>query len=44
MTATLIILAVWVAFVWFCDPDDFGSRDRSKPTCKPSGLTKPSDS
>ena len=29
MTATLIILAIWVAFVWFYDPDDFGRRDRA---------------
>jgi hypothetical protein len=34
MTATLIILAIWMAFVWFCDPDDFGGRDRSKGTTK----------
>ena len=27
-TATVIILALWLAFVWFVDPDGIVKRDR----------------
>lgn len=43
MTATLIILAIWIAFVWFLDPDGFSRRGRSKPTRRPAGATKPTE-
>lgn len=37
MTATLIILAIWIAFVWFFDPDGFSRRGRSKPNAQAGG-------
>jgi hypothetical protein len=31
LTATLVVLALWLAFVWFCDPDGFRVRTRRAP-------------
>jgi len=28
MAATLVILALWMAFIWFVDPDGTSPRDR----------------
>ncbi len=41
MIATLVILAIWLAFVWFCDPDGFSTN---KPTRRPPGTTKRTES
>ena len=34
LTGTVMVLATWFLFVWFCDPDGFGRRKPvpAKPT------------
>lgn len=34
MIATLIILSLWVAFVWICDPDGFDGAEKKAAVSK----------
>lgn len=34
LSATVIVLALWLAFVWFCDPDGFRAARSTKPRAK----------
>ena len=38
--ATLIILALWMAFIWFVDPDDLRSARRLAKTRKEDALNQ----
>jgi hypothetical protein len=33
LTGTLIVLALWLLFVWFCDPDGFRPRRVHNRSC-----------
>ena len=41
LIGTLIVLAIWLAFVWFCDPDGFRTRSNQADTNTSDGLTCP---
>jgi hypothetical protein len=34
LSATVVVLALWLAFVWFCDPDGFRAARIAKSRTK----------
>lgn len=35
LSATVVVLGLWLAFVWFCDPDGFRAARNTNRRAKP---------